>query len=962
MAASPSVPSTSSTSFSGGSTSSSVYGTSEEKTNGTKLARLLIDVGTHVLKKFLDSVYPPPALAIVLKNNNARFKYLKSKHLIFDYQWEMLFPSSGDPPDSKTFDITLLHLLIREVCKIPAPSTGWHKMPAEDDESLEANITRIKCFRNELCHSVSTGIATDEFEDKWNNIASSLEAIEICAFQKKIEGLKDDRIDHGTQQSVEDQVEKWRKFQEQEELEPISQLSSYLPDMLPQKRMFGRSQELQQVREYVESGTVSVVLITGGPGFGKTTVANAVAHDLAKQNDRRTVLFCRLLSKKTFNDVATEMIHSCSEIHTQLPENPAQWLNDWSKQIQKPVTFVLDNADGVLETAEDRDSFLKILSKMRKDSKQQVTFVITSRKTFKHSDLLSVAVVRLEPVSPEEAKKILVSRVNDENIRKKLSKTEKIVALCGRVPLALCIVGSLLSDYTEEKLIKHLEDEPMAVLEDDGESVQASIKTSFDLLTKAEHDALILMSTFPGSFNCDAAEVVIKACSDSGTLPFSILRSLKNRSLVEQPSSRRCQLHPLIRAFGKKIGQNDPHLLDVGTKLACAHFMSRLNGNANMFWGMDTCKESIESFNKDRPNFEYFLQVYCQGMANHDQEIVDSCKGFLEALPQKCMYLEKCVKPKFYIEILEGLLKSFDRKIQPVHVVELLCLLGHEMRKERKNENYTDYMEQATQLYKNTEFNTMALSEVYYLNSCAQFLSTVKKEYKPVKSMYDTALQICEKNLPDHPEKATTLLFAGRNAKNRKDNDKALEMYKQALVLCRKRLGDHFMTALCLKEIADFYLLFSKTDVDSLSQSLLHYKEALRVMENLAEDYQKESILMLKNYGVCQQRNGNFEKAISLLQRAERVATREIKGDHMWKVMVKTEQAILYHEEAIKEGIESSTRKSLEDQMEASMKEGLLMCYSVGDRTIGQLSSKHLIRKILADYPKRFPEKQYPRQ
>ena len=571
-------------------------------------------------------------------------------------------------------------------------------------------------------------------------------------------------------------------------------------------------------------------------------------------------------------------------------------------------------------------------------------------------------------MSPEGAKKILASRVNDKNIRKKLSKTEKIVALCGRVPLALCIVGSLLSDYTEEKLIKHLQDEPMTVLEDDGESVQTAIKTSFDLLTKAEQDALILMSMFPGSFNCDAAEVVIKACSDpSGTLPVSILRSLRNRSLVEQPSSRRYQLHPLICAFAKKIGQtcdqNDPHLLDVGTKLACAHFMSRLDDNAKMFWGKDTCKESIESFNEDRPNFEYFLQVYCQGMANHDQEIVDSCKGFLEAFPQKCMYLEKCVKPKFYIEILESLLKSFDKKIQPVHVVELLCLLGHEMRKEREKAKYKDYMEQAIQLYekKATEFETMALSEVIYFNSCARFLSAEKKGYEPVKTRYDTALKICKKKLPDHPETAATLLFAGRNAKYRKDNDKAEEMLKQALVLCRKRLGDHFMTALCLKEIADF-LLFSKTDVHSHSQSLSHYKEALRVMENLAVDCQKESILMLKNYGVCQQRNGNFEEAISLLQRAERVAKREIEGDHVWKVMVKTQQAILYHEEAIKEGIESSTRKSLEDQMEASMKEGLLMCYSVGDRTIGQLSSKHLIRKILADYPKRFPEKQYPRQ
>jgi len=86
--------------------------------------------------------------------------------------------------------------------------------------------------------------------------------------------------------------------------------------------------------------------------------------------------------------------------------------------------------------------------------------------------------------------------VNDEDIRKKLFKTERIVELCGCVPLALCIVGSLLSDYTEEMLVKHLEKEPMTLLKDDGESVQTAIKTSFDLFTKAEQDALVLLSMF----------------------------------------------------------------------------------------------------------------------------------------------------------------------------------------------------------------------------------------------------------------------------------------------------------------------------------------------------------------------------------------------------------------------------------------------------------------------------------
>ena len=111
--------------------SGSVFDTSEEKTNGTRLARLLIDGGTHVLRKFLDSVYPEPTLlANELKKNRT-----KLKGVIFKEQYEMLFPTSG-LPDSKEFDITLLHLLIREVCYLPAPLTGWHKMPADDEAKL----------------------------------------------------------------------------------------------------------------------------------------------------------------------------------------------------------------------------------------------------------------------------------------------------------------------------------------------------------------------------------------------------------------------------------------------------------------------------------------------------------------------------------------------------------------------------------------------------------------------------------------------------------------------------------------------------------------------------------------------------------------------------------------------------------------------------------------------------------
>ena len=953
-----------SSSSSGGAIGSSVYDASGEKTNGTRLARLLIDGGTYVLRRFLHScISPHKTVGELLQANLSRLQYLKSKRVIFDDQWKKLFPSSGDPPDTETFDITLLHLLIRELCNLPTPMTGWNKMPAEDDESLQANITRIKCFRNELCHSHSTGIPNTEFEDKWNKISSSLEAIEVDVYRKKIQSLKNDPIDHDTRRTVEEQVERWRMFQQQDENELSGELCSYLPDKIPDEGIIGRSKELKQVQEYIQSEAVSVVLITGGPGFGKTTVAKAVAHELARPENRKTVIFCSLLSKKTFSEVAIEMIHSCGKIPTQLPEKPDQWLKEWSQQIQKQVTFVVDNADGVLES-EDRKSFLRLLCTMRSLSKQKVTFVITSRKTFQDPDLPSKD-VRLDPLSPEEAKNILISHVDDQEVREKLCKAEKIVDLCGCVPLALCIVGSLLSDYTEEKLIKHLEQEPMTILQDDGESFQMAIKTSFDLLTKAEQDALVVISMFPGSLDVDAAETVLRACSDPGTLPISTLRSLKNKSLVEQTHSRRYQLHPLIRAFAKKIGQsNNSQLLVEGEKLACEHFMFRLDENAQRFWGKDTCKVAIDSSSLDRHNFEHFLQVYSERMEDQDQKIVDSCQKILDDLPQKCMYIEKCIQPQFYIQFLERLLKYSKSVIQPVHEVELLCLLGHEMRKKGETEKYNDYMKKASQLYSenDAEFETNALSQVFYLHSQARFISEANVFGDPrCKTLYHTALKICEKKLPDHPETAATLLFAGRNARRQKEYDEASTKFKQALTLYKERLGDHPMTVQCLKDIADFISVIEMKD-DSLDKSLGYYKAAMEMMERLGLNDQKESILTLKNYGVCQMHKGNFREAKKLLQKAELVAERKLEDDHKWKVMVYTQQAVLYHNEVNEQELEASINEELLDQMEASLKKGLDMCYRLneGNRVIEYLSNKRSIRKILKLYPDRFPGNQYP--
>ena len=213
-----------------------------------------------------------------------------------------------------------------------------------------------------------------------------------------MEALKNNPIDHDTKRRSEEQAEKWNKVQEQQK----SSLRHCLPREIPVELVFGRNKHIERIKKLAEGGKTPVVLITGGPGFGKTTVAKRVAYELAKPETKVTVLFCSLLTKKNFNEVAVEMINSCGTVSTQVPENPGQWLKDWSIQVLNQVTFVLDNADGVLESS-DRESFISILSDMRMLSVEKVGFVITSRKTFKNTDLQPLE-VRLGLCPPHRQK------------------------------------------------------------------------------------------------------------------------------------------------------------------------------------------------------------------------------------------------------------------------------------------------------------------------------------------------------------------------------------------------------------------------------------------------------------------------------------------------------------------------------------------------------------------------------
>jgi len=201
-------------------TAVSALASSEEKTNGAKLSRLLIDGGTTVLRNVFNAYHPPANLAADLSACFTILNNLLRRRILNRHQWDILFPASGVAPDSNTFDITLLFLLLTNICGLSPPPTGWHSKPPPSDTSLEANLARVKFFRNELYGHVSTtGVDTPTFSALWQEISAVLVALGLS--QAEIDRLKLERC------GEEDYIDVLRDWVQSEE-----EIKSQLKDIL----------------------------------------------------------------------------------------------------------------------------------------------------------------------------------------------------------------------------------------------------------------------------------------------------------------------------------------------------------------------------------------------------------------------------------------------------------------------------------------------------------------------------------------------------------------------------------------------------------------------------------------------------------------------------------------------------------------------------------------------------------
>ena len=190
-----------------------------ENTNYVRLCRLLIDIGTEALRNVFNDIHSPTNLHKILSiasssQHYTTLKRLQKKGVLNPTLWGKLSTAS-----SAEFDITLLMVLLRNVCGLSPPvSTGnWDELPPDADHSTEANIVRIKYFRNDVyAHASKASVDDATFNQLWKNISNAIIGLEsgkdVTSCVTAISKMKTECMDPDTEAHFRDLLNDWKKY------------------------------------------------------------------------------------------------------------------------------------------------------------------------------------------------------------------------------------------------------------------------------------------------------------------------------------------------------------------------------------------------------------------------------------------------------------------------------------------------------------------------------------------------------------------------------------------------------------------------------------------------------------------------------------------------------------------------------------------------------------------------------
>ena len=92
------------------------------------------------------------------------------------------------------------------------PVTGWDNLPSAADTSTEANIARVKHYRNSVYgHATQAFVDDVTFNTLWKDISNALVTLEGVSYRAAINKLKKECMDPDSEEHYRELLLEWKK-------------------------------------------------------------------------------------------------------------------------------------------------------------------------------------------------------------------------------------------------------------------------------------------------------------------------------------------------------------------------------------------------------------------------------------------------------------------------------------------------------------------------------------------------------------------------------------------------------------------------------------------------------------------------------------------------------------------------------------------------------------------------------
>jgi tetratricopeptide (TPR) repeat protein/transcriptional regulator with XRE-family HTH domain len=308
----------------------------------------------------------------------------------------------------------------------------------------------------------------------------------------------------------------------------------------------GREPEVKKLLEMAAGtgGAVSIHAIEGMPGIGKTTLAVHAARMLAEQFGDGQI-FLELNGHK----------------RGQAPVNPADALVSLLEAVGADLRQIPHSLDGrarlwrhtlagkrmllLLDDAFDSEQVRPLLP-----GTAGTLVVVTSRQNL--TALEDAHPVRLDVLEPDEAAGLLVRLADRAGLRPDDQAVVKLAELCGRLPLALGLIGRQLHHnraWAPADLAADLARarDRLGRMQSDTASVTAAFDLSYQALSEDQKRMFRRLGLHPGNDIDSWAAAALDDASPDGARGH--LQALSNQNMIIGLSYDRYRLHDLIREY-----------------------------------------------------------------------------------------------------------------------------------------------------------------------------------------------------------------------------------------------------------------------------------------------------------------------------------------------------------------------------------------------------------------------------